>query len=73
MKNILFVLASMSALAVEPCVKCHSHFQDRKVVRQRQAEMIQKIRTNQMPPGSTLTETEKQQLIQKIIRVAKSA
>lgn len=66
-------MLSMSAMAVEPCVKCHSQFQDPKVVRQRQTDMIQRIQRNQMPPGTALTETEKKQLIDKILRTAKSA
>lgn len=72
MRNLLFAITTMTAMAVEPCVKCHSQFQDRQVVRQKQAAMIQKIQSNQMPPGSTLTETEKKQLIQRIVRTANS-
>lgn len=72
MRKLLFAFATITAVAVEPCVKCHSQFQDRRVVRDKQVQMIQKIRSNQMPPGSTLTELEKKQLIQKISQVANS-
>lgn len=72
MRTFLFAFVAVSSWAVEPCVKCHSSFNQPQVVREKQTVMIQRVRSNQMPPGSTLTDTEKQRLIQQIIRKAKS-
>ena len=72
MRHLLLLITSVNLLALEPCVKCHFQFQDRQVVRQKQAVMIRRIQTNQMPPGKPLTEAEKRQLIARIQQVSKS-
>ena len=62
----------MSVYSLDQCIKCHSEFQNSKVIKQKQLSMIQRVRSNQMPPGSTLTEEQKKQLIRQITVAAKS-
>jgi hypothetical protein len=72
MRLSLLVLITGCLWAVEPCIKCHPSFAQPQVVREKQTAMIRSVRSNQMPPGIKLSDAQKQQLIQLIIRKAQT-
>lgn len=53
------------------CFGCHRDFRIRAVLSEKKTEAILKVRTGQMPPGVSLTLTEKTQLIRQIQETVK--
>ena len=60
-----------SGYQLSQCFGCHQDFRNRAVLSEKKTEAILKVRTGKMPPGVSLTNTEKTQLIRQIQETVK--
>lgn len=57
---------NQSGYQLAQCFSCHQDFRNRAVLSQKKTEAIFRVRTGKMPPGISLTDAQKTQLIRQI-------
>jgi len=57
---------NQSGYQLAQCFGCHQDFRNSAVLKQKKSNAILKVRTGQMPPGISLTDAQKTQLIRQI-------